>query len=252
MRVIAQIRSVALLAPLLACREELPAFEPAWPPEAGAYCGAAGDFCDPEGTPWLCGPRPYWQRVDCAAFCASRGGAPHGCFIQEPRDVAAARRRLAPLGFLEDAGPDARLELSSARCLCSEPSALECGGPDRAICANRREIWSCDEMRRWEKHDCASKCAALDPPMVAEECEHSGDHDQDRCRCTLLGAPCSTEDALVCGGGATIGGPLWLRCVDGAWQVELSCSTYACEPPEIPACDHFRTDPPACRCEGGE
>lgn len=244
MRARAIIHSFGLLL-LTGCREQVPVLEPIWPPEEGAYCADASGICDADGTPWICGPRPFWQRLDCVDVCAAQNGTPRGCLYQESEDVTATRTRLTPLGFLADPSPDIIARLSSVQCLCQEAANIECAGPSRAICADRSDIWTCGETRIWEKQSCASKCAALDPPMALQECYHSIDYDEDECQCTLIGAPCSTEGQSICAGDAS-----WLRCLNGVWESDISCEyEISCEFPEVAVCDRLSNDAPACRCE---
>lgn len=240
MGVRATIFSVGVIVPLLACRAETPAFDPVWPPEEDAYCADAGDICGDDGTPWLCGPRPLWRRLDCAAICAAEGGTARGCLIMEPEDVAAARALIAPLGFTESDDT----EVHSVRCLCQEPAEIECAGLSHRVCAGRTEIWSCGPQMTWEKQECAAKCAAQAPPMVVDECVHDAPYTGEACRCTMLGAPCPEEGQYLCASTD------WLHCEQGVWILAVSCrEEYECEWPTFGACDRYQTQAPACRCE---
>lgn len=245
MRVRAIIPSAAALVSLLACREELPTFRPVWPPEEGAYCADAGDVCGADGTPWLCGPRPLWRRLDCAAICAAEGGSPQGCLVKTSEDIGADRASIAPLGFI--AKPDAMspAESHSVRCLCREPAEIECAGPSHRVCAGHTAIWSCGPEFTWERQECGAKCAAQNPPMAVDECEHDAPYTGEACRCTMLGAPCFEEGHYLCAGDAT-----WLRCDQGTWVLDVDChEEIKCEWPEYGVCDRYNTQAVACRCE---
>lgn len=242
MRARAMSRSLTVAATLLvACRgaDELPTRSAVWPPEEGNYCADALDVCAPDGTVWRCGPRPFWQQVDCTEVCAAQGGTPNGCLMPEPREQAAAAALADPAGLLAD---DLRLASTGARCLCDNAVAPACAGPSHRTCAGRGRIWSCTESLQWRADDCAAKCAAQDPPMVLDQCQHQTAWPADGCRCTLLAAPCADEGAWLCADGTE-----WLRCEQGAWRLGLSCAQDACEQSQIGTCDHASTAP-ACRC----
>lgn len=243
MRVRATSRSlIPVVALLVACREDVPQFPAVWPPEEGAYCADAPDVCAAEGTAWRCGPRPFWQRLDCATVCAAQGGEPHGCLMPEVREQRAAAALNDPQGFLTDDLQDAS---QGVRCLCQEAAKTECAGPFHRTCAGRGSIWSCSESMQWEEQDCAEKCAALDPPMALDQCQHNAAELADRCRCTMLGAPCPEEGLRLCADSTE-----WMLCELGVWRLERSCAQeMSCEYPQVGACDLNQSQTSACRCK---
>jgi hypothetical protein len=221
-------------ASLSACRgaTEPTPLEAVWPPVEGEYCGDARGMCDAEGVPWRCGPRPFWQRLDCAAICQAQAGAPHGCVMREWQDQRAAAQRLVPDGLANTLDVNSGIE--DVACVCRPPDELACAGPSHRLCAGRAAVWACSASMTWELQPCDAKCAAQKPPMVVDECEHDVDTPHvDGCRCTLVGAPCADEGQWQCADRRH-----WLRCEQGAWTRQISCrDEFECENPTVGLCD---------------
>lgn len=246
MRVPASLIEWALVGTALAaCRgpSEPEAIRAVWPPVEGEYCGDARGMCDGEGTPWRCGPRPFWQRLDCAAICQAQAGAPQGCVMREWQDQRAVMQQLVPGGLALPSVIDHGIE--DVACLCQPPEQLECAGPSHRLCAGRAAVWACSASKTWERQPCDAKCAAQNPPMVVDDCEHDaiGAH-ADGCRCTLLGAPCSEEGQWRCADREQ-----WIRCEQGVWTRQISCKKqFGCEYPSVGLCDASADSEGGCVC----
>lgn len=236
--------AVALLP---ACNEateltELTPIEAQWPPEEGLYCGSAPDVCGDDGTPWICGMRPLWQPLDCAAECALSDQEPRGCILVDDN----AQRALAALELpSNDVSVDS---LPGARCLCTPPEQIQCAGPAHRACADRDSIWMCDDSLSWRKESCADQCQALRPSLVADRCEHDVAFrfqrpGTDGCRCTAIGSPCAIEGAITCDQKLVLG------CTAGTYEVFFDCEDEIdCASPAFARCDMAaRADPP-CVC----
>ncbi len=229
---------------LPACNEipEQAPIEAQWPPEEGLYCGAAPDVCGDDGTPWICGMRPLWQALDCATECASSGQEHRGCIlVDNSTQYALAALELPSSTFSVGSLP-------SARCLCTPTDQIQCAGPAHRACADRDNIWMCDESLSWRKESCADQCKALRPSLVADRCEHGVAFrfqrpGTDGCRCTAIGTACAQEGAMTCDQEIVLG------CAAGSYEVLYDCDEEInCAYPTIARCDITgRADPP-CIC----
>lgn len=165
---------------------------PEWPPREGIYCGDSPSRCDDDGNAWVCGPRPLWKKTDCTQECEQAGLAHRGCLIIGSDDRDALASRTLP-------GTGSSTAIPEARCLCADPSALECAGPSHRVCADRSALLVCTDQLRWSKVECSSVCESLLPRLRADACVHGvGPGDSDACRCTASGAPCSEEGSMLC------------------------------------------------------
>ena len=232
------------IALLPACNEvpEPAPIEAQWPPEEGLYCGAAPDVCDDHGTPWICGMRPFWQPLDCATECALSGQEPRGCIlVDQSTQYALAALELPSSDPLADSLP-------GVRCLCTPSEQIQCAGPAHRACADRDNIWMCDESLSWRKEPCADQCQALRPPLVADRCEHNVAFRYQRpgtdgCSCTTIGTACAKEGAMTCDQ------EIVLSCTADSYKVLYDCNEEIdCAYPTIARCDMAtRADPP-CIC----
>jgi len=237
----------ALVVAISACRgsEASPdPIDPVWPPQEAEYCGDAPDVCDANGRPWLCGARPLWRLVDCDEYCGSRGMEFIGCLVEEN----ASRRLRAPTPLEVPYRDAVESRVPAARCLCGSDDALdiECSGPEASVCADRNNLWSCDDSLHWRFESCEALCANLDPPLASTGCDPSGASNDPRiaaCGCSVIGAPCEDEEEIWCQEGT------WLSCEEGVMTVQVYCSdVVACTNQEVAVCDHRSPNDAACMC----
>lgn len=231
-------RTVILVAWLTACSGPEPA-QPVWPPLAGAYCGFAQDVCGADGTPWRCGDRPVWSRLDCAAECAALGGSNEGCRMLDTSE----RGTLAREAFATEEA--AFSDAPGVACLCAPAERTACPGMHNRLCADREDLWVCNRTLQWQKLACETQCNALRPSLVALECQHLDHIWQGACACTAVGAPCPGDGERVCGHNDT-----WLLCQQGRWTVEVICDDAVDCNGVVPICDFAAEEPAACRCPG--
>lgn len=241
MREFGALHILGLAAWLFACegaQEAPPAPVAAWPPQPGAYCGFAGDVCASDGTPWRCGDRPVWESLECKQLCAALGGTPNGCRVLTPSDRAAKAARALPGEALLFQGDTPGVE-----CLCLPRQAAKCPGSGHQLCANRTEIWTCDDTLQWKKKSCQELCQTLRPAHEAVACTHDRTGGADACECTAVGVPCPENGARTCADFST-----WLLCEGGRWTMELDCNDVISCPEATSTCDFAAKPPGACRC----
>ncbi len=234
------VRGIALAALLAACEgaQGVPTAAIAvWPPQAGEYCGFAGDVCATDGTPWRCGDRPVWEPLDCTKQCAAQGGTHEGCRVLTEGERAAKVALTLPgeTEFFRSAAP-------GVQCLCTPRQDARCG-VGYQLCANRTEIWACDDNLQWQKKSCQALCQALRPAHEPVACTHEKTGGADACECTAVGVPCPEEGARTCADSS-----VWLLCQGGRWTVEVDCEDVMYCPEASAACDFAAKESGACRC----
>lgn len=123
------------------------------------------------------------------------------------------------------------------QCLCTPRQDVRCTGVGHQLCANRTEIWTCDDNLQWQKKTCHALCQALRPAHEPVGC------GGDACECTAVGVLCPEEGARTCADSS-----VWLLCQGGRWTVEVDCEDVLYCPEANAACDFGAKDSGACRC----
>lgn len=234
-------RGVALATLLVACdgAQDPPSAPVAvWPPQAGEYCGSAGDVCASDGTPWRCGDRPVWESLECTQQCAAQGGTHEGCRVLTLSDRSAKAALAVPSETVS-----LQSDAPGVQCLCTPRQDAKCPGPAHQLCASRTEIWACDDTLKWQKRSCQELCQALRPAHEPVACTHDRKGGEDACECTAVGVPCPEEGARTCADSS-----VWLLCQGGRWMVEVNCDDVVYCPEASAACDFAAQEPGACRC----